>query len=389
MLSKNVLELLQYRYFAPSFRKPGTYGPSYWMTERFYDSLNPLTNPTDKVTFIDISTDNSIGKANVRSGVANVIDTPGMSEKTDGMFHQFDSFAFDPDVLRAITEPDSRHMQSRGAMLVNMAREHFDQKARMYKEALIRSLVLYHRVNIGKDKTLKSPTVHATTGAITDASDLMISADFGIPDTHRGNLNGAIAAYWTDTSAKISEQLMQVQINAAKAGEIPPTKIIMNIADFPLLKENAEFKAWAINNTDRPTRLLNGNGTRETVGFGIERLWGFDWEFRSDYFRLGTSESANQVASIPMGLAVLYSEPQRWMRAYKGVTTISIDPVKGFATFEEAANAFIEAEGIYAYARISGDPVKVTGYRGDCFGWSIPTPGMWTARIRASLSEAS
>lgn len=372
MISRSLAELLGWQFMSASFRQPGTYG-NLWFTQTFYDGMNPVTTPTDTVSRITVSARNTVGRGNLRNGPARVIDgLPTVTKFFDSLFVQNDVMKFNGDVLNALMEPDSMQMQEQGVFAFNEALAELNRQAVMYKEALLRSIILYHRVNLGADLEILTPTV-ATNGAITDHASTQISADFGVPDTHRGQINSIFGTAWTDTSISIQEQLDDLDNYCAQNGFQSPRTIVMNQTDFELLKNNTEFKTWAINNTSRPTAVLNGIGT------GFEGLFGRNWIFTRSYLNL----ESGQVAMIPSGTALMYADLNPgWLRAYRGKSLISVDSRNGYGGAEEAFRSFQRVEGVFGYARVQAEPPAVEAHRGDSFGLSFAHPEVWSVKIR-------
>lgn len=382
MIQGNLLEMLRFQQFAATYREMGTYPNMFW-TPRFFDGMNPQRNADDEIRYINVSGQNSVGKGNFRGNRARIVEGYGYSSKRDGIFVQFDSMTFRPEVLRAMTNPDSVYLMDKGRQVYIDQSTEFNRQAVMFKEVLTQSLMLYHRINLDADGNILRPVVDGTTGAITDASGTAISADFGIPDTNRGSIDGIIDVKWDDPAADIQKQILEIRDYALKNGMPAPTNVVMHELDLPLLLNNNQFQLWAVTNTPRPTELLTGNGAAGTVGKGFEDLWGMRWEFVNGYYE--HPSTGDQAAVIPKGLAMFYADPSQWLRAYNGVSCFAIDPASGFASAEMAMGQLQEVEGLYGYAQLFNNPARVEAFRGDAFGWSIPKAGVFCPQIRSAL----
>jgi len=244
------------------------------MTGTFY--TNVKNNESDEFELIYYPAINTPSPANVRGQQAKVLTPAGGTKRHMTMFHGFNMIPLPEDALIALREPDSHSIQAKGERSVARVVEEFDIRAKLNKEVAISLIMSFGRVNIDATGNFLPPTEDNTSGALTNHSDTNISADFGIADDHRGNLTDAtdgkiIRDYWSNSAAKISDQLDTIAYRARKKNTVVPTEVYINSDNKRWLRDNAQFKEWAQYNNVSTSKILRG----ET----IDDLWGFNWHF--------------------------------------------------------------------------------------------------------------
>jgi hypothetical protein len=368
---KTLWQMLDYREFGPTFRAKTTIEAGEF-TQRYFGGLNRQTVHGDQVKLITVNVTNTPGKANTRTGPPNVIQPRGGSDAFHSLIRQFDEMPLDGDALRALREMESDSLNRLGSQVVAEQMDHVATQFALFKEVAIAHIVTYGRLNLSVDNELLLPTVHATTGAITDNASAHVSADFGVPNAMRGNLGGIIDTKWSDASAKIGKQLEALRVQAAKDGKVLPNTIYMNTEDKYYLRDNTEFKAWAQYHGMRAEQVLAGDG--------ISDLWGFNWVFLTKYY---TDSTGTQRPIIPSKTAMIHGEIGSWLRGYDGIEILSMNPQTHFASADEAVAQLTEVSGQFAYADIKRNPVTVSAFYGDNWGLGFAQPNIWNPTVIA------
>lgn len=332
----------------------------YWFTKTFYTNVKNVDS--DSVRMISISQTATPGQGNVRNGKARLIKTKGASEKFFSMFRYFTEMPLEADALRALREFDSPAMQAKGREIVEMAQEESKILASLFKEVTINNIMIRGRVNLDASGNVLVPTVHATTGVITDHADTMISADFGVPDTHRGDLNGVISALWSVAGTKIPDQLEALDRACDVAGVPRVKKILLNPLSKKHLRNNTQFNDWAKYNSMRADQVLQGDG--------IEGLWGKNWEFVGGTW-LDSSGTTQDL--IPQTSGVFLPDDGPWLRRFAGSELIDTSNLVQ-SDLLASLNALMTVYGPFAYGETTRNPTGLSYFQGDNFGIGFADP---------------
>lgn len=365
----SVKQILDYREFGAVYRDSSTIEDMIF-TNRFF--ANPETTWSDKVEVVNVTAINTPGKMNIRSGPPRIVQPTDLGSQSFTILRQSDEMPLPADALQAVREPDSQAMQQKGRFIVQENVRKFGRQAALFKEVAIASIIQKGRLNVKADGTLLTPSVHATTGVITDHADAQVIADYGQPTSRRGNLGGIIDAYWDVADTDIDKHLSAIKIAARKAGSMQPNTIYINEEDKWNLKRNTQFKTWAQYNSMRVDDVLRGDG--------IDGLWGFNWRFVNQYYN---DEDGTAQPIIPSKCGLLTPPDGDWHRAFNGVEPVFIDPSNYFATMDQAVGALTFMEGQIAYAMIkSGPPVTLSAFYTDNWGVGLADPNaVWTPRL--------
>lgn len=332
----------------------------YYFTQNFY--TNARNVDSDSVRMISVAATVTPGKGNVRNGKARVIKPKGASERNFSMFRYFTEMPLEADALRAMRELDSPSMQQKGRQIVELAQEESKVQCNLFKEVVLAYIMTVGRVNLDVEGTILVPSVHATTGVITDNANTVISADFGVADSHRGNLGGSIDALWSVAGTKIPDQLEAIDRAAAIAGVPKPTEIYINSACKKHLRNNTQFNDWAKYNSVRTDQVLAGEG--------IEGLWGRNWHFVEGTWVDSTGTTRDL---IPLTSGIFLPKMGPWLRAFKGSELID---TTNLVTNDllSALNQLVTIYGEFAYAETTRNPAGLSYFQGDNFGLGFADP---------------
>lgn len=346
-------DLLDPRELTATYRAMPTLGEMYF-TQNFY--VNARDVNADSVEMISIDKIDKPAPGNTRGNSARILKQSGATKKLMTLFHVFNETPLSMDALRALRELDSFGLQEKGEEIVTMAAEEQALRNRMFREVVIAQIMHTGRVNLDSQGEILTPSVNSSTGAITDASGTVISADFGVSDSNRGNCNNIVSALWSVAGTKIGTQLDNFKYTAQKNGAPVPTEVYVHTLKKSVLRANTEFNDWAKYNSMRVDDILRGEF--------IENLWGYNWHFVS-----GTWTDVNGTVRdiLPQTQAIICPKVGPWLRALRGSELIprTID-VQG--DWRAALAATDKVYGEFAYAKLLDNPLRLSMFNGDNFG---------------------
>lgn len=332
----------------------------YFFTNTFY--RNARNVDSDSVRMISISGTASPGQGNVRNGKARLIKPKGASEKFFSMFRYFTEMQLEADALRALRELDSPAMQQKGRDIIELAQEESKTLCSLFKEIVLAQIMTVGRVNLDASGNILVPSVNSSSGAITDASGTVISADFGVPNANRGNLGGIVSALWSVAGTLIPDQLEALDRQCAINGTPRITDIYLNPLAKRKLRSNTQFNDWAKYNSVRVDQVLAGDG--------IEGLWGRNWHFVGGTW---TDSTGTTQDLIPQTSGILMPAPGPWMRTFAGSEIIDTSNLVQ-SDLLAALNDLITVYGPFAYAETTRNPTGLSYFQGDNFGLGFADP---------------
>lgn len=330
------------------------------MTDTFFTNVSGTTG--DEVVIPVLSTTNLPAPANTRGSGPRRQAGVGASKKQFALFHSFNEWAQDANAIRFLRSADPG-IQNLGREVLQANIEDAGRRQKLFREVVIQSIMVYGRVNIGADGSVLVPTVHATTGVITDNASAVISADYQVADSHRGNLGGLVSALFSTTSTDIPAIMEAIRDDAMKAGAEPPSVMYVNPLNKKHFINNTKFGEWAKQNQVRSSDVLHGDGIRDYFGWDIKFMEGY-W----------TDSGGTQRPVIPATSAVLAPKDGPWKRCKEGTQDIPTTcDIKG--TFEEALNSLKSVQGMFGFAQIRVTPlVELSLLLGDNFGMGFANP---------------
>lgn len=363
-------ELLSYQQLTASYRSMPSL-QNLFFTNTFYKSPKPIFG--DTIEMISISTTNSPGPMNTKGSSARVIQPKGGSKRSFSLFDYFTELPIDPLALMHLRQMESPEMQAMGQEVLDLQLEESAIKQRLAKEVILASIMTYGRVNIDADGNILTPSVHATTGVITDAATTVISADFGVADSHRGDLGGIIAAQWSTAGTSIMDQLENLDRAAGIAGVPKVTDIYVNSLHKADLRANTEFNDWA------KYANVAGYGQQVLSNFDSDQLVVFGKRF---HFISGTwVDYAGTTRDImPQNLALMVPDYGPWIRPFTGRRLVPNDV--GIASAATPMSSFTAVEGEYGYAFTNHNPVRTSVFAGDTYGMGFANPNaIWVGKV--------
>lgn len=347
-----------------------------FFTNTFYRSPREITG--DTVSMINVSATNAPGQMNTRGAAARMVQPKGGGKREFSIFHKFDELPIDITALTHLRQMDNPMLQEMGKDVLDIQLEHLATQNRLTKEVILASIMVYNRVNIDVNGNILTPSVHATTGVITDASGAVISADFGIPDDHRGNLGGIIGAQWSTASTSIMDQLENLDRQAGIDGAPKVTDIYVNSLHKSDLRANTEFNDWAkyTNVQNYSAQVLSNFQDDTLVVFGrrfhfISGTWEDTWSTP------GTTITRD---IMPQNLALMVPDLGPWLRAFTG--KVLVPRGQGLCSAATPLEDFELRPGEYAYGYSNHNPVRVSVFGGDSFGLGFANPNaIWVGKV--------
>ncbi len=360
-------QLLDYRELTASYRAADVLGELPF-TNDFY--VNPKDVITDEVEMVYFPGSTTPAPLNVRGGPSRTMGLLGGTKRYATLFYAFNQIRLDTLALRALREPDSWTLQEKGRQAVEIQVENFKTRHTYMKEAVIASIMTKGRVNIDVDGNVLTPTVDSLTGAITDHASAVVSADFTVPNSNRGNLNDSadggavISSLWSNSSTFISRHLDKVRYRSSKFGRPVPTEIYVHgVPGRKFLRDNTEFKTWAKETNQRSVEEVLRGGV-------IMDLWGWNWHFIDGTYQ----DSAGTYRDLlPQTSAIICPKPGPWLRAFRGATDVPRD-LNIVGDLMSVLNAYEVVYGQAAWAKIVDDPVALALFMADSFGLNFADP---------------
>ena len=297
--------------------------------------------------------------------------------KKAGIIYDFSEKTLPAEILQALREPDSWQLQDRGREALNFEMSRFSRQQEITKELSIALTLAFGHFGIDAQGNIRPPTEDSNTGVLTDDASTVTPVDFGVDNSHRGNLGGLIDKLWTDPSAKIADQLDLVRNAAEAANAEVPTEIWVHNLTKRYLRNNDQFLEWAQYNQVSTTAVLSGSV--------INDLWGFNWHFYGRKYRDPVTSA--MVDFLPQTKAIITPPPtnEGWCQQKQGLslipTSINIEP--------DALAALSKIEKVYgrfAYAQLTANPVQLKMYAGDKWGlYFADTNAIWTPTISTTV----
>lgn len=337
--------------------------PNLFFTNQFYRNPKPIWG--DTASMITISATNTPGQMNTRGAAAKIIQPKGGGKRDFSIFHRFDEMPIEFQALMNIRQFDNPTLMQMGKDVIDLQLEELANKNRLAKEVILSCIFMFNRVNIDGSGNILFPSVHATTGAITDASGTVISADFGIADANRGNLGGIIAAQWSTAGTSIMDQLENLDRQSGINGAPKVTDIYVNSLHKADLRANTEFNDWA-----KYTNVQNYSA-QVLSNFSDDMLVVFGKRF---HFISGTFvDSAGTTRDIvPQNLALMLPDAGDWIQPLTGM--VPVPTGQGLCSAATPLEDFTPKSGEYAYGYSNHNPPRVSVFGGDSFGMGFKNP---------------
>jgi hypothetical protein len=299
---------------------------------------------------------------NVPGGEARVLTPGGGTTRKAALFTNFNKILLPGEALNALREPDSLTLQQQGATTVSRIYDDFAERHNLFKEVVIAKTLTAGVVYLNAE----GQVLESSTGAT-------ITADFGVPAAHKGNLGGIIADLWSTASTKIADHIDAIRDQAEAENVEPPTDIWLHPNNKAALRNNTQFGDWAKYNNVATDAVLRGDI--------IENLWGLNWHFYGGKYQAVDGTMKN---FLPTTGAILSPPPNRpWLRATQGSTLVpsQIGVVEHWQDALQSTNKFY---GKYSYARLHDDPMALYLYMGDKFGLHFADPAaIWMPTLFA------
>lgn len=369
-MADSIQTMLDTRELTASYRSAPTLAGTP-MTDTFFTGVTGTTGDEVKIPVVGIS--NTPAPANTRGSGPRRHAGPGASIKQFALYHSFNEHAIDANAIRFLRSSDPA-IQNMGKEVIAALIDDAGRRQKLFREVVIGSIMTYGRVNIGSDGAVLLPTVHATTGVITDNASAMVSADYQVADTHRGRCNSLLSGAWDTITTDIPQELSIIRDAALKAGAEPPTTVYLNPLRRQTLVNNTKFKEWMTLNSVRADVVLNGSG--------VDNFFGWNIKFMEGYW---TDSSGTQRPVIPVRNAIIVPPDGAWKRCKEGTQDVptTVD-IKG--TMEEALASLKAVQGMFSFAQVKVSPlVELSLFLGDNFGLGFANPNaVWMPTVFAA-----
>lgn len=381
----SIRDHMRYQQIGPIFRMKA-YAKAGLFTKHLFTSRGtPLPLRDDVIQSFGFSVNNKPGKMGVRGARPNQTATPDLLKMSSGLLRvhdftpfnneQVQMFARSPQ-LSGSTQSEAEYDRVAEAY-VNKVIEMGANQTALTKELAFACAAVYGILFVNSSNDIVFPTVHATTGAVTPPGDAARSYDFGVPDDHRGDLDGIVTALWSTAGTKISEQLEALRVKAIKDGKSRPDTILVPSIQKKWLRLNTEFKDWATYN-NRSIEAVLGGGM-------IEDLWGWKWIFTDEIYQ-STVDGTSVRETLPLVNVHIYSSMEDTIEVYEGRELLHFGP----SGILQAGNADLsslnitELFGDFAYTFVQNNPLSLEMHRGSNFGINITRAALYTPTVFAS-----
>lgn len=329
------------------------------LTDAFF--VNPETADADTFEFFYDPADDETAPLNHPGAEARIVEIGDGDTRRMTLFTVFNKTPFHNDVMHALREHDSRALQQKGRAEINRIMGKFVERHRALKELVIAKVLTEGVVHYdGQGRVLES------------ASGAAHTADFGVPAGNKGTLGGLIgeSELFDNPAADIPAVLSAID-ESAEANSLPaPTDVWVHRSNIPGLQNNLKYQTWAVRNPAHAERVLNGEI--------VENLWNRTWHFWGHRYK--PAGGGALVPYLPTNKAILTPPPaSNIFRRANGVTLVPSE-IGISGSWEEALNAVQEMVGMFAYAKLVDDPIKLLAYIGDKFIFGLNEPAaIWQA----------
>lgn len=321
------------------------------LTDTFF--ANPENVDDDEFTFFYDPADEVPAPLNVPGGEAKVVTVGSAKERQMTCFTIFNVQEFKSEVYKALRDPNSTELQNMGRTEIGRLAKKFAARHRLTKELIIAKALADGVVYINGDGMV-----------LESSSGAKVTCDFEVPANNKGTANGLNPALWSVESTDIAAVLEAISEQAASDIVPRPTDIWLPYSAMAYLRNNDQFVEWASKNQDYTSKVLRGEA--------ILDLWGFNWHFLMDYY---TAADGTRKRLLPKTKAILTPPPgDGWKACVNGPTIVpSVDGVA--ASIDEAIGRQNIVHGPFSYAKLSDNPVRMSNFAGDKFGFGFNEPG--------------
>ena len=342
-----IKNLFDFQEFGPTYNKLDPSVGRWWYTNWFASKQKRQTI-LKTVRVLTVASSQIPGKLNL-AGQPNVVQPPGYSDTDHTSVRQADKTELTTEIVVGLMKNASKWERMTAGQLLDDKIRDMKRKQYLLMEAMLAHMFVYNRINFDSNLRLLLPTVHATTGAITNHANTVVSIDFGVPDANRGNVNSLITAQWSTAGTDIQKQLNAIDKAQMDRGCPPIAEIHCNINDQHHIWNNTLVKTWVAANPQALQQLLTG-------GF-ITGLFGKKWVFHAESY-VDPVGGSTVIDQIPQTLALMVPADGDWLRAYEGMEPMDKMPEKTrFSSTGEAMADLAYVPGEFGYvAKESGQP---------------------------------
>lgn len=373
-----IASMLDYRELTAVYNQAATLAGTPFVDEFF---SNPQETG-DEVAMFTIGTNNSPAAGNTRGSMPRVQQAPSLSKAGAALFHSFNTMPVPFDKL-AYLNSKSPDVVRVGQQYLNSAFQLMGRRQGLFREAILESILNYGKVNLGATGDVLQPSVNATSGVITDNASTQVSADFQLPNSHRGRclIGGGVYVFsgvWDTTTTDIIAELDLLRDQALKTGCERPTTIHLHALRKQKLINSDKFKSWAIYNQMTNDKVLSMNE--------FSNVWGWNFKFHEGYI---TDAAGVQQPIIPVRQAIITPDDGPWKQSYEGVQRVpttageilnaSADSLESMLSAAMARTSRVR--GKFAFGHLLVSPlIQLNLITGDNFGMGFPNAnGSWWA----------
>lgn len=301
--------------------------------------------------------------ANLRGQPARVLQPTGLSERRVYMLHAFNEVGLSFDALQMIRRPNDETLQRKGRDEVQRQFEDFGDRHLIFRAVCLAKTLTDGVLHFNNDGQVLETSAAAT-----------YSVDFGVPDSHREQLDdggGAlITTSWDDPTARILDDLDDIRIRAEEENGGEPRHIWLHHAAKRWLRDNDQLKEYVQGSSEKVDRTLSGSM--------IDDLNGWTWHFFS-----GTYQAVDGTVTpyIPPSRAIITPDVGPWLRAVNGSELItSFDGIR--PSVDDALSEITEVFGDFAYVKLIDNPTKLVVRMGTNFVYAFANPqAVWCPTV--------
>lgn len=341
-----IRNLFDFQEFGPVYRKLDPSVARTWAS-RFYTNQPKQQTILKTMRVLTVSAAQTPGKLNL-SGQPNVVQPPGYSDTDHTIVRQADRTEFTTEIIIGLMKGADKWRRMEASQLVQDKILDMKRKQYLLQEVMLAHQFVYGRINFNSANNILVPSVHATTGALTNHADTIVSVDTGMPARNRGDLNGRVTAQWSTAATDIQKQLDAIDKDQADRGCPPIAEIHMNSLDKYHLFNNTLVKTWMAANPIALQTLL--------MGGVLQGLFGKTWVFHRESYTHPVGGAITDL--LPQTFALLVPADGPWLRSYEGFEPMDKDEgTSRFTNVQAAMNDMVFVPGEFGYvAKTPGQP---------------------------------
>lgn len=333
------------------------------LTDFFF--TNPESIEGDSYQLFFDPAENRPAPLNNPGAEARVIQASKAEERHATLFSAFNKVQLHGNALKALREPESPALQKMGRTEIGRQQSKFAERHRIQKEVVVSKILTTGQVFVND----AGEVLQSSSGAV-------ITADFGVADGHKNQLNhdgsgDLISASWGTAGTDIQKHINDVDDAAEAANVPPPVDFWCHTAMKDTLRGNTDFQTWAAASAKDSEHIIRGGV--------IEGLFGKTWHFYGGKYEDDTGTTRDYIPTDVVIMTPAPSDP--WLKVTEGSVLVPTS-VGIMDSWEAALAASQEMTGDFSYAKLKDDPWALFLYMGTTFGFHFSDPNaIWIADV--------